>query len=121
MEIKAQVGFYHLFTDVNQILQAAYFLAQKLASSAPARRLEDFENVSTDLDDPIYQEALQGFLLESRRLSRSHAAMEALAASGNGAGEREVSGINDYMARVYRGSYVQIEEYAPGNRKWCVD
>ena len=47
--------------------------------------------------------------------------MEALAASGNSVDEQGTSTIENYMLHIYRGLYVQIEEYAPGNRKWCVD
>ena len=119
VEIKSQVGFCHLATEMNQICQTAYCLAQELASSAAARRLEALETAPPD--DPVYQDAFQGLLLESQRLSRSPFAMEALAASGNSADERDTTRIEEYMARIYRGMYMQIEEYAPGNRKWCVD
>ena len=105
-----------------QVVQAAYCLAQELASSAAARRLEDLLGTPpTDLDDPVYQEALQSVNLEIQRLSQSPFAVEALAASGNSADERGFPRMKEYMARVYRGIYMQIEEYAPSNRKWCVD
>ena len=121
VEIKSQVGFLHLAKDLNQICQAAYCLTQDLASSPAARRLKDLSISPTDLDNALYQEALQGVELEKQRLSRSPFALEALAASGNGADERAFTMIGEYMERIYRGIYVQIEEYVPGNRKWCVD
>ncbi len=122
VEIKSQVGFGHLKTEINQIVQAAYCLAQKLASSAAARRLEDLLGTTpADLDDPVYQEAFQSVDLEMQRLSQSPFAVEALAVSGNSADERGFTWISEYMERIYRGIYMQIEEYAPSNRKWCVD
>ena len=122
VDIKSHVEFGHLPTEMNQICQAAYCLAQELASSAAALRLEDHLGTApTDLDSPVYQEAYHGVDLELQRLSRSPFAMEALAASGNSVDERGSTRIREYMARIYRGIYMQIEEYAPGNKKWCVD
>ena len=122
VEIKSQVNFGHVAADMYELCQAAYCLAQELASSAAARRLEDVLGTApTNLDDPVYQEAFQGVDLEFKRLSRSRFAMEALAASGNSANERGISRMEDWMLRIYRGLFMQIEEYAPGNRKWCVD
>ena len=121
VEIKSQVTFGRVTTEVSKVCEAAYCLAQKLASSAAARRLEDvFETAPTDLDDPVYQEAFQGVCLESKRLSRSPFAMEALAASGI-AEEQGICEMEIFTLRMYRGLYMQIEEYAPGNKKWCVD
>ena len=120
-EIKSQVSFCHLPTEMNQICQAAYCLTQELASSAAAHHLEDLGTAPTNLDDPVYQEAFQDVCLELRRLSRSSFAREALAASGNNVDERGSTRIGEYMWRIYRGLYMQIEEYASGNRKWCVD
>lgn len=122
VEIKSQVGFCHLATEMNQVVQAAYCLVQELASSAAARRLEDLgTGLPTDLDNPVYQEAVQDLDLEAQRLLRSRFAMDALAASGNSADERGIARVEEYMERIYRGIYMQIEEYAPRNRKWCVD
>ena len=121
VEIKSQVCFCHVTTEMNQICQAAYCLAQELASSAAARRLEDRAVTTTDLADPVYQEAVQGIDLELQRLSRSPVAMEAIAGSTNSSDERGITRIAEYMEQFYLGIYLQIEEYAPGNRKWCVD
>ena len=121
VEIKSQICFGHLSTEINLICQAAYYLTQVLASSAAARRLEDLAATTTDLADPVYKEAFQAVDLELRRLSRSPVAMEAIAASTNSSDEQGVLNIEEYMERFYRGLYLQIEEYAPGNRKWCVD
>ena len=121
VEIKSQVCFGHVTTEMNLICQAAYRLAQELASSAAARRLEDLATTTTDLANPVYREALQGIDLELQRLSRSPVAMEAIAASINSSDEQGIIRIAEYMERFYRGLYLQIEEYAPGNRKWCVD
>lgn len=109
--------------EMNRICQAAYCLAQELAASAAARRLEDhLGSAPTDLDSPAYQKAFQGLCLELQRLSRSPFAIQALAARGNSADERGSTRIGEYMARVYRGIHMQIEEYAPGYKKcWCVD
>lgn len=116
--IRSQVGFFHVPAEMNQICQAAYHLAQDLASSPAARRLE---SALKDPDDPVYREAFQDLCLEAQRLSRSPFAMDALAKSGNGADERGINRLGEYVERVYRGVYFQIEEYAPGGRKWCVD
>lgn len=113
--IKSQVAFQHVPAEMNQICQAAYRLAQDLASSAAGRRLE---SARTDAD---YREALQDFYLEAQRLSRSPFAINALAKSGNGADERGINMLGEYMKRMYRGIYLRIEEYAPGDRRWCVD
>ena len=121
VEIKSHVIFSHLPTEMNHICQAAYYLAQELASSAAARRLEDLGIAPTDPDDPVFQEAFESFCLELQRLSKSRFAMEALAASGNSADERGSTRIGEYMERICRGIYMQIEEYARGNWKWCVD
>lgn len=121
VEIRSQVAFYHLAAEMNQVVQAAYCLAQELASSTAARHLEDLSISPTELDNALYQEALQGVELEKQRLSRSPFALEALAASGDSADERAFTMIGEYMERIYRGIYVQIEKYVPGNRKWCVD
>ena len=122
VEMKSQVSFSLLTTELNQVCQAAYCLAQELASSAAARRLEDVLGTApTDLDDPVYQEALQGVDLEFKRLSRSLSAIKAVVAIGNSADERGNSTMEEFMESMYRGLYIQIEEYALGNRKWCVD
>ena len=122
VEIKSQVDFCRIPRETNEVCQAAYYLAQELAASAAARHLEDvLDTAPMNLDDPVYQDAFQGVCLESKRLSRSLFATEALAASGNSADERGISRMEDYLMHMYRGLYIQIEEYAPGNGKWCVD
>ena len=122
VEIKSQVSLCLVTTEVNQVCQVAYCLSQELASSAAARRLEDVLGTApTDLDDPVYQEALQGVDLESKRLSRSLSAIEAVVAIGNSADERGNSTMEEFIECMHRGLYMQIEEYAPGSKKWCVD
>ena len=121
VEINSQVCFGRVTTEMNQICQAAYCLTQELVASAAARRLEDLAITTTDLADPVYKDALQGVDLELKRLSRSPVAMEAIAASTNSSDEQGVVRIAEYMERIFRGLYLQIEEYAPSNRKWCVD
>lgn len=120
-EIKSQVAFCHVDTGANQIYQAAYHLTQELASSAASRRWEELAPDSIDPEDPVYKQVLQGVDLELQRLSKSPFAVEALATSGNSADERGSARIADYMARFYVGAYFQVEEYAPSDRKWCVD
>ncbi|CAF9923195.1 MAG: hypothetical protein HETSPECPRED_005269 [Heterodermia speciosa] len=121
VEIKSHVGFGHVPTEMNQICQAAYHLAQELASSAASCRWGDLGSDPIDLEDPDYKDILQGVVLELQRLSRSSFAMEALTASGNSADERGSARIAYYMERFYLGIYMQIDEYAPSDRKWCVD
>ena len=122
VETMSQVNFCRLPRDMYEACQAGYSLAQALASSAAARRLEDVLGTTpTGLSDRVYKEALQGVDFETKRLSRSPLAMEALAASGSSVDERRISSVEEYIERVYRGLYLQIQEYAPGNRKWCVD
>ena len=121
VSIKSQVDFGHFPTEMSRICEAAYCLTQELASSAAFRQLEGLRAPRTELEKQVYLEALQGVSLESQRLSRSAFAMEALAASGNSADERGSTRIDEYMERIYRGRYLQIEEYASGDRKWCVD
>ena len=122
VEVKSQVSFCRISNEIHEICQAAYYLSQELASSAAVRRLEDvLRTAHTDLDGVVYQDAFQGVCLELKRLSRSGSAMEALVASGNSGDERGISSMEDYMMRMYRGLYMQIEEYALGNTKWCVD
>ena len=59
---------------------------------------------------------------EIERLSKSPFAKEAISASGNdGASEREIKGLGEYIERVYRGLYVEIEEYVDGKGGGCVD
>ena len=122
VEIKSHVCFGHLPAEMNQVCQAAYSLTQELASSPAARRLEDLlGSAPPDPNDPAFREVLQGVDLECQRLSRSAFAMEALSASGNSADELGSTSMCEYMERFYRGLYMQIEEFAPGNRQWCVD
>ena len=121
VEIKSQVCFGHVPAEMNQICQAAYYLTKELVASAAARRMEDLATTTTDLADPVYKDALQGVDLELKRLSRSSVAMEAIAASTNSSDEQGIIRIAETMERFYRGLYLQLEEYAPSNRKWCVD
>ena len=120
-EIKSQVAFCHVDTGANQICQAAYHLTQELALSAASRRWEELAPGSIDPEDPVYKQVLQGVDLELQRLSESPFAMEALAASGNSADQQGSAKIAENMKRFYTGQYFQIEEYVPGDRKWCVD
>ena len=120
VEIKSQVVFRRIDADMNGICQAAYHLTQELISSAAGHRLEELGTGSVDMEDPVYQQALGGVSLELERLSKSPFAVEALAASGDIAHELG-SSIANYMERFYKGAYLQIEEYATGDRKWCVD
>ena len=121
VQVKSQVDFCHVPPEMNSICQAAYCLAQELALSAAARHLEDLGTASIDVNISAYQEAIHGVSLESQRLSRSEFAMQALTESGNTADERGSKRINEYIERIYRGIYMHIEEYAPGDTKWCVD
>lgn len=121
VNVKTQVDFYHLPSEQNQICQAAYVLAQELASSAAAQAVEELAITDTSLDSPVYQEAFQSLYLEIERLSRSPTAVSLLAISGNSAHEIGFKTLDNFIRGMYRGIYMQIEEYAPGNRKWCVD
>ena len=121
VEIKSHVGFGAIAPDLNQICQAAYNLTQELISSAAARRVEDLGARSRDLENPVYLEGLQGVVLEMQRLSKSPFAMKALAESGNSTDERGSAKIADWMDHFYSGDYLQIEEFVPGDTKWCVD
>lgn len=121
VNVKTQVVFGHLPSEMNQICQAAYVLAQELASSAAAQAVEELATTDTALDSPVYQEAFQSLDLEIERLSRSPTAVNVLTTSGNSADELGFKRLDDYITHMYRGIYIQVEEYAPGNRKWCVD
>ena len=121
VEIQSHVIFCSLGTELSQECELAYCLVQQLASSPAARHLEDLAAALTDIHSPSYYEALLNGDKEIQRLARSPFAMEALTASGNSADERGSVGIGEWMERIYRGLYVQVEEYAPCNRKWCVD
>lgn len=118
VEMRSQVDLTHLPAAMNQICQAAYRLAQDLASSAAARSLE---SAPKDPDDPVYREAFQDVCLELQRLSSNPFAMDVLAKSGNDADARGIMRMEGYVERFYRGIYLQIEKYAPGDRRWCVD
>ena len=121
VEIQSHVKFGHVPPEMNQIFQAAYHLTQELISSDAARRIEDLGAGARDLEDPVYLEGLQGVGLEVQRLSKTPFAMKALAESGNSTGERGSGRIAEWMDRIYSGDYLQIEEFVPGDTKWCVD
>lgn len=121
VELTSHIAFGHVPTEMNQLCQAAYSLAQELDSTAAASHMREWESVSQDLANPAYRETLQAMDLEIDRLSRSPIALEALAASGNSIDERGFTRINEYTERFYRGLYLHLEEYAPATRKWCVD
>ena len=121
VDIKSHVAFGHVPTEMNHICQGAYHLTQELLSSAAGRYFEDLGTRSIDVGDPVYQEALKSLEVELERLSRSPFAMEALAASGNSADQGGFARIADYIEKFYLGAYMQIEEYVPGDRKWCVE
>ena len=121
VESISHIAFGHAPTEMNQICEAAYILAQELDSTAAANHMREWENVSQDLGDPAYRETLRAVDLEVERLSKSTVAMEALAASGNSVDERGFTRKNEYTECIYRGIYLHLEEYAPATRKWCVD
>lgn len=114
------VGFCHLSTEMNQLCEAAYCLAQQLASSAAARHLEDLGAVLSEQESPSYREALEAVDGELKRLARSPFAMEALIASGNTADEKGYINIGLYMDRIYRGLYIHVEDYKACTSRWCV-
>ena len=120
-EIKSQVSFCSLTHELTRICEAAYYLAQELAISAVARRCEDLVGKPLDPGNPVHQEAFKDLDLEVQRLSRSPLAIEALTATGNPVDEQGSIRLMEYIERVYRGIYLHVEEFAPGNRKWCVD
>ena len=72
-------------------------------------------------DNPVHQEAFIDLDLEVQWLSRSPLAIEALGATGHPVDEQGSAGLVVFIWRVYRGIYLHIEEFVPGNRKWCVD
>ena len=122
VEMKLHVNFSRLTAPNEPLAQAAHSLLQQVASSAAARHLAEFETRnSIDLNDPVYKEALDAVDLELEQASRSQAAMEALAAGGNSVDEEGFNRFNAYLVRIFRGVYLQIEEYAPRTEKWCVD
>ncbi|KAG7005122.1 hypothetical protein G7Y79_00021g049890 [Physcia stellaris] len=120
-EIKSQVSFCTIPPELTQICEAAYCLAQELAVSDASRRCEDLAVGPLSPDNPVHREAFKDLDLEVQRLSRSPLAIEALAATGNPIDEQEIARLAEYIERVYRGMYLYIEEFAPGNEKWCVD
>ena len=120
-EIKSQVSFCILSPVKTQICEAAYCLAQELAVSDAARRCEGLVASPLDRENSVHQEAFKDLDLEVQRLSRSPLAIEALTATGNPVDEQGSIRLMEYIERVYRGIYLHVEEFAPGNRKWCVD
>ena len=121
VETKSHVGFGHVTKEISRICQAAYCLAQELTESAAAHRIEDLKTALIDVENPAYQEAIQDLHLEVLRLSKSPFAMEALVASGKNGDEQRIGELFELVMLIYRGLYIQIEEYVPGSRKWCVD
>ncbi|KAG8531222.1 uncharacterized protein KY384_004580 [Bacidia gigantensis] len=118
VEKKSHVTFTNLNPEMNRFCHTAYSLAQELIASTAGRRLAEFTTNSINLENTVYGEALQAFFLESQRLSRTSVAIDALASCGYRGDEQGYGHMNGYMAHVFRGHYIQLEEYAPYNRKW---
>ena len=119
--MQSHVGYCYMDQVFGQMKEAAYCLAQQLASSAAVRHLEELATALTNLDCPSYREALRSVASEIERLARSPLAVEALTVSGVGTDERCTRIIENNIQDFYRGLYVQVEDYAPCTRKWCVD
>lgn len=118
---KLQVDFGHVSSEINRICQAAYSLAQDLASTAAAQAVREFAATDIDQETPVYWEALQNLDREIELLSKGPTAVHVLTTCGIGANELGFKRMDDYITRMYRGLYLHVEQYAPGNTKWCVD
>lgn len=121
VEIKSQVSFGVLPPGLTQHVEAAYCLAHQLAESAAARRCVDLAAGSPEQNNALRLEAFEDLARELERLARTPLAIETLAASGISADEQGFARFTEYIDRMYSGIYLHIEEYAPGNRNWCVD
>ena len=120
-EIKSQISVWTLPPKLTQICEVAYCLGQELAVSDAARRCEGLVVGPLSSDNPIHPEAFIDLHLEVQRLSRSPLAIEALAATGHPVDKQGSAELVVFIERVYRGIYLHIEDFVPGNRKWCVD
>ncbi|CAL8579967.1 hypothetical protein XPA_005700 [Xanthoria parietina] len=118
---KLQVDFGHVSSEMSRICQAAYSLAQDLASTAAAQAVREFAATDIDLETPVYWEALQNLDREIELLSKGPTAVHVLTTCGIGANELGFKRMDDYITRRYRGLNLHVEQYAPGNTKWCVD
>ncbi|KAG8526449.1 uncharacterized protein KY384_000042 [Bacidia gigantensis] len=121
VETASHVKFGHLSTELNLLCQAAYDLAQELAASDAARRLQDFTSSQNDMDHLSYQDAFKAFNLELQRLSSSSTGRELLIANGNNVDERGFARVREYAERIWRGLYLQMDRFVPNSQKWCVD
>ena len=122
---KLQVDFGHVPSEINQICQAAYSLAQDLAYTEAAQAVREFVATDIALETPVYWEALQNLNRdlnrEIERLSKGPTAVQVLTTCGIGADVLGFKRMDGYITCMYRGLYLHVEQYAPGNTKWCVD
>lgn len=121
VNIKLQVDSGHVSSEMNRICQAAYSLAQDLASTAAAQAVSEFAATDIDLETPVYWEALQNLDREIELLSKGPTAVHVLTTCGIDADELGFKRMDDYITRMYRDLYLHVEQYAPGNTKWCVE
>ncbi|KAL8961202.1 MAG: hypothetical protein Q9193_002204, partial [Seirophora villosa] len=123
VKIIEQVSFVPLSPDENKWYLMAHLLAHRdLATSAAARAVDELVTAGVKRDSPVLQEALRGLARETERLSRSPTAVDELAANGIlSVDESRHIWLRKCIQCMYRGFYLQIEDYAPGDAKWCVD
>ncbi|KAI4192264.1 MAG: hypothetical protein LQ348_003222 [Seirophora lacunosa] len=123
VKIIEQVNLVPLPLDLNKRCRVAHLLAHRdLAPSAAARAVDELVTAGVKPDSPVLQEALQGLARETERLSRSPAAVDELAANGiPSVDESGYTLLRELIVSMYRGHYLQVEDDAPGDSKWCID
>ncbi|KAI4116709.1 MAG: hypothetical protein LQ345_002913 [Seirophora villosa] len=123
VKIIEQVFLLPVSSDMNKMCRAAHLLAHRdLAPSAAARAVDELVTAGVEPDSPVLQEAVRGLDLEIERLSRSPAAVDELAANGiPSVDESGYTLLRELIVSMYRGHYLQVEDDAPSDRKWCID
>ncbi|KAI4093483.1 MAG: hypothetical protein LQ344_002896 [Seirophora lacunosa] len=123
VKIIEQVFLLLVSSDMNKMCRAAHLLAHRdLAPSAAARAVDELVTAGVKPYSPVLGEALRGLDLEIERLSRSPAAVDELAANGiPSVDESGYTLLRELIVSMYRGLYMQVEDDAPGDSKWCID
>ena len=130
-EVKYVHSYMHLNvvqyrTDVCEMLEAAYRCAQKLAESAPARRLASMNEEEIDMDSSDYKAVFDTLEGEIPRLSASGEYDSGLAIARersrrNGSGNDDDTLFGVFVRLVFTGRYAVMGPRTPDSQQWCVD
>ena len=107
--------------SINQMFEAAYGCAQKLAESAPAQQLANMSEDGIDMQSPEYKAAFEALEPEIFRVAANGENDRAMATARQLSGKDNDTYFGATVASIFIGNYAIMGAKIRNDQQWCID